>query len=179
MNINIKTTKLNNRAFVAIGLTAIVSWIFAFFATSIFKEYAFGLFIWLPLILGASSTLIYGYNNTYTKRKLFSISMWTLLIFCLGLLTFAWEGIICLAMAFPIGLFFTWVGHWLGYQILKSKMGNSSATIILLFLTVPSLMAFENINKRAEKIRSVITSIEINASPETVWKNVVEFPQLK
>lgn len=176
---NSKSHKFNQRAFIAVGLTAALCWAFAYLATNVFRDYAWGLFIWLPLVLGATSTLLYGYNNTTRRPKLFGISIWTLLVFCLGLLTFAWEGIICLAMAFPIGLFFTWAGHWIGYEILKSKMGNTSATIILLFLSVPSLMAFENVQSEKEDVRSVITSIEINASPEKVWKNVIAFPQLK
>ena len=177
--INIKTQKFNQRAFIAVGLTSLICWVFAFLATNIFRDYAWGLFIWLPFVLGAASTLIYGYNNTTVRPKLFSISLWTLLVFCLGLLTFAWEGIICLIMALPIGLFFTWSGHWVGYKILKSKAVNSSATIILLFLSVPSLMAFENAKQDKDDLRSVTTSIEINATPEQVWKNVIAFPQLQ
>lgn len=169
----------NRRAFIAVGLTTVVCWAFAYLGTEVYKDYALGLFIWLPIVLGAASTLIYGYNNPVPKGKLFGISMWTLLVFCLGLLAFAWEGLICLIMAFPLGLLFTWVGHWFGYQILQSKLGNSSATIILLFLSVPTLMAFENGNAPKDGLRSVVTSIEINATPEEVWKNVVSFPQLK
>jgi hypothetical protein len=176
---NSKTQKFNQRAFIAIGLTSLICWAFVFLATNIFRDYAWGLFIWLPFVLGAASTLIYGYNNTTIRHKLFNISFWTLLVFCLGLLTFAWEGIICLAMAFPIGLFFTWFGHWVGYKILQRKIGNTSATIILLFLSIPSLMAFENVKQNKEEVRSVTTSIEINATPEQVWENVIAFPQLK
>jgi hypothetical protein len=176
---NTRTQNFNQRAFVAVGLTSLLCWAFAYLATNIFREYALGLFIWLPFVLGATSTLLYGYNNSVTKRKLFGISTWTLLMFCIGLLTFAWEGLICMIMAFPIGLLFTWVGHWVGYQILKSKVGNTSATIILLFLSVPSLMAFEHAKQDKEDIRSVTTSIEISGTPEQVWKNVIAFPPLK
>src|SRR5829696_8619356 len=151
--INTKTQNFNQKAFIAVGLTSLLCWSFAYLATNIFREYALGLFIWLPLVLGATSTLMYGYNNAVTKRKLFGISMWTLLVFCIGLLTFAWEGLICMIMAFPIGLLFTWIGHWVGFQILKSKVDNKSATIVLLFLSVPSLMAFENAEEEREDIR--------------------------
>lgn len=171
--------KINKRAVAAVGITCIFAWAFAFLATNIFQQYAFGLFIWLPFVMGATSTLIYGYNNTNERGRLFSISFLTLIIFCLGLLFFAWEGIICLLMALPIGLFFTWFGHWVGYQILKSKIGSTRTPIIILFLSVPSLMAFENSNPGTDNIRSVTTSIEISASPEQVWKNVIAFPPLK
>lgn len=176
---NSKTQTFNKREYIAIGLTTLLCWAFAFLATNVYREYAIGLFIWLPFVLGATSTLLYGYNNIATRRKLFSISLRTLLVFCLGLLMFAWEGIICLIMAFPIGLFFTWFGHWVAYNLLQSKIGNKSGTIIILFLSVPSLMAFENAHDDTEDLRSVTTSIEISASPEQVWKNVIAFPQLK
>jgi len=171
--------KINRRAILAIGLTCLVGWTFAFLATNVFREYAVGLFVWLPLVMGATSTLIYGYNNTNERHRLFNISIATLIIFCLGLLFFAWEGIICLIMALPIGLFFTWLGHFIAYHIIKNKIGNTTTTIILLFLSVPSLMAFEKLKHDKENIRSVVTSIEINATPEKVWKNVIAFPQLK
>ena len=43
---------------------------------------------------------------------------------------------------------------------------------------VPSLMAFEDNVKVSDDLRSVTTTIEISASPETVWKNVGAFPQI-
>src|SRR5262245_43244807 len=114
-----KTQKINQRAIVAVASTCLMGWIFAFLATNVFGDYAFGLFIWLPFVMGSTSTLIYGYNHTIERAKLFNISLLSLIVFCLGLLTFVWEGLICLIMAFPIGLFFTWLGHWIGYKILK------------------------------------------------------------
>lgn len=173
------TNKFNKRAAIAVGLTAIFCWAFAFLATNIFKDYAVGLFIWLPFVLGATSTLIYGYDNVVTIQKLASISFLTLLVFCLGLLVFAWEGIICLIMALPVGLFFTWLGHWIGYKILKSKAGNTSATVFLFFLSVPVFMAFDDVAQNKEEVRCITTAIQINASPEQVWENVIAFPQFK
>src|SRR5688572_9604635 len=168
-----KSRKINHRAILAIALTCLGGWTFAFLATNVFREYAVGLFVWLPLVMGATSTLIYGYNNTNERHRLFNISIATLIIFCLGLLFFAWEGIICLLMALPIGLFFTWLGHFIAYHIIKNKIGNTTTTIILLFLSVPFILAFEKLKHDKENIRSVVTSIEINASPEKVWKNVI------
>ncbi|HEX7755902.1 MAG TPA: hypothetical protein VF421_11190 [Niabella sp.] len=173
------TRKFDRRAVIAVGLTAVLCWAFSFLTINIFKEYAAGLFIWLPFVLGATSTLIYGYNRTIAVKKLFSIVVLTLLVFCLGLLTFAWEGIICLIMALPVGFFFTWLGHRAAYKFLKSKARNTPVTIFLLFLSVPALMAFDEFAKDKDEVRSVKTAIQINAAPEQVWKNVIAFPQLK
>ena len=67
-----KPQKYNRRAFIAVGLTVVLCWSFAYLGTNIFRDYALGLFIWLPLVLGATSTLLYGYNNnSATRSKLF------------------------------------------------------------------------------------------------------------
>jgi hypothetical protein len=174
-----KTQRINRRAVIAIGLTSLLCWAFAFLATNVFRDYALGLFIWLPFVLGATATLLYGYNNPTVRQKQFAISLWTLLVFCLGLLMFAWEGIICMIMALPIGLVFTCMGHLVGYEILKGKKTNTSTTIILLFISVPCLMGFENVKHQKDNIRFVTTSVEISATPEEVWKNVIAFPQLE
>jgi len=174
------TQRISTQRIFSIAVPCILGWTFAYLATNVFRDYAFGLFIWLPLVLGATSTLILAHKNLVPRKELRNNSYWTLLIFCLGLLAFAWEGIICLAMAAPIGFLFTYLGFLIGYGLSKSKLSNSTPTaIILLMLSVPSLMAFEDNIKTSDDIRSVTTSIEINASPETVWKNVVAFPQLK
>jgi hypothetical protein len=96
-----------------------------------------------------------------------------------GLLLIAWEGIICVLMAAPIGLFFNWIGYHIGRVILKQETVKEPPVLMLLaMLSVPMLMAFENKLKVKEAPRSVITRVEIRATPEKVWKNVVEFPQL-
>jgi hypothetical protein len=171
--------KINKRAFIAVGLTCIMGWLCSYLATNIFRDYAWGLFMWLPFVMGATSTMIYGYKNTSDRSKLFNISILTLIVFCFGLLSFAWEGIICMVMAFPIGLFFTWVGHLVGHAIVKYRLNDTPIGIILFLVSVPCLMAFENTGINKEELRSVTTSIEIKASPEQVWKNVISFPQLK
>jgi hypothetical protein len=40
-------------------------------------------------------------------------------------------------------------------------------------------MSFETLFKWKDEVRFVKSSIEINATPEEVWNNVLEFPQLK
>jgi hypothetical protein len=170
--------KKSHRKWIAIGLTCILCWFFAYLGMNVFRDYALGLFVWLPLVLGTTSTLLYGYKHESRKRKLFSVSFTTLFVFCLGLLAFAWEGIICLAMAFPIGLLFTYIGHWIGHQVLNTNSGNGRGISAILFLSVPLFMSFENASEDKEQLRSVTTYIEINASEEEVWENVISFPQL-
>lgn len=174
------TLTISTQKLLSIALPCILGWTFTYLATNVFKDYAFGLFIWLPLVLGATSTLILTHKTSVPRKELRNNSYWTLLIFCIGLLAFAWEGIICLAMAAPIGFLFTYLGFLIGHGLSKSKLNNNTPTaIMLLMLSVPLLMAFEDNIKTSDDLRYVTTSIQIIASPETVWKNVSAFPQLK
>jgi len=100
----------------------------------------------------------------------------TLGVFTAGLLVFAIEGLIFIAMAAPFGLLLTSVGSLIGYAIIN-KTPINAPTAMLLFIGIIPIMAF--IEKDSEPtLTAVITSIEINADPQTVWKNVVEFPEL-
>jgi Polyketide cyclase / dehydrase and lipid transport len=164
----------------SVTFPCLIGWAFTYLAISVYRNYALGLFIWLPLVMGISSTLILGYKNPVSRfahrRNIFL----TLAIFFTGLLFFAYDGIICLLMAAPVGLLFMYLGYLIGYALLQTKFRNGTPTaIILIVLSVPALLALEGKMNPADTIRSVTTSIEINASPEKVWNCVVAFPQLK
>lgn len=142
-------------------------------------EYALTLFVFLPFVMGISSTVLYGYKNTVNRKQLRGNAFLTLVIFCVGLLFFAVEGIICIIMAAPIGLLFVWIGYLIASNvILKRTAAQSYSIIILLYISTPTLLAFENTSKHTDEVRSIVTSVEINASPQIVWKNVVTFPPI-
>lgn len=167
------------RATFSIGLTCIMGWTFSYLAIYFFEDYVWGLFVWLPLVMGVVSTVTFGYKYPVSPSALRNNSMLALFLFCLGMLFLAFEGIICLVMAAPIGLLFNWAGYRLGRMILNSrKLGTPPLTTLLFALSVPAFMAFEDNVVYPEIVRSVTTSVEIEATPEAVWKNVVAFPQL-
>jgi hypothetical protein len=169
----------SKRGIWAVLITCLFSWGFAFLGIHVYANYAVGLFIWLPIFIGGLSTILYAYKNTVTKPECRNVMLSTLLIFFVGLLTFAFEGIICVIMAAPIGFLFTWLGYLLGYEIIRSKIINPSLIAVLLTISVPVFMGFEySARGNDESLRSVTTKIKINASAEKVWKNVIAFPQL-
>jgi hypothetical protein len=111
--LNNLTQKISTQTILSIALLCIFGCLFAYLATNVFRDYVLKLFIWLPLVLGATSTLILTYKNSIFRKELLSNSYWTLLVFCIGLLAFIWEGIICLIMAASIGfLHVHWLYNW-------------------------------------------------------------------
>lgn len=170
----------SQREWIAIAITCIIGWIFTWLATAVFEGYALGLFIWLPMVLGAVSTLVFAYKNEVTKRECRNVSILSLTLCCLGMLVFALEGVVCLVMAAPIGIFFSWIGHSIAWKFVLKKELGSLLSVVVLVMSVPVVMGFEYLTKDEEELlKPIVTSIEINAPVEKVWENVTAFPQLK
>ena len=142
----------NKRQTIAVGATCVVGWGFAYLATNVYRDYAFGLFVWLPTVMAATATMVEGYKNPRAKKHFRNTAFLSFVIFCAGLLTFAWDGIICMVMAAPVGILFTWIGYRIGYAVVKSSLNpNIPTAMVLLVVSVPSLMAFENVKQREVK----------------------------
>jgi hypothetical protein len=164
------------RKWVAIGLTVLISGMLTLWGIYGIGEYGMALFILTPLFIGAGSTILYGLKKAITKKEAIRIGLLTLGVFTVGLLLFAIEGIICIAMATPLGILLTLLGSLIGHVIITKSPDNSVTTFLILIATIPTLAFVEKDGNPA--LTSVVTTIEIHASPETVWKNVIQFPQL-
>jgi hypothetical protein len=164
------------RKWTAISLTVAIAGLLTIWGIYGIGQYGIALFILTPLFIGAGSTILYGLHRQITRRDAWRIGYLTLAIFLAGLLSFAIEGIICIAMAAPFGLLLTWVGSLIGYAVVKKNSNNASTTFLLLVGLIPAT-AFTEKDSQPTLV-SVVSSIQIDASPQTVWKNVVQFPQL-
>ena len=139
--------------------------------------YGVALFFATPFTMGAVSALIY--NASYQR------SIWrTLGLALLGtvltgscVLLFAIEGVLCLAMAFPIAAVLSLVGALLAWAISSSARTSGVRSSAAMLMLLPALAVGEA--KIAEpSLRHVTTTIEIDAPPERVWPNVVGFSDL-
>ena len=165
------------RQWIAIAITVVISMLLTLVGIYLIGEYGIALFVLTPFFMGACPAVLYGLKREVTKREAWQMGLLTLFIFTIGLLFFAIEGLICIAMAAPLGILFTWLGSLIGFSIVK-KGTKRSPLIVLIFLGfIPTTAFVEKDIKPA--LTSVVTSIEIKADLATVWKNVIEFPQLE
>ena len=160
----------------AIGLTVAISGLLTLWGIYGIGQYGIALFILTPLLLGSGSVILYGLKKGITKREAWKIGFFTLGIFTLGLFVFAIEGVICIVMAAPLGFLLTWLGGVISYSIVNRTRNNASTTMLTLIALIPTIAFVEKDSKPT--LTSVITSIEIDADPKAVWRNVIEFPQL-
>lgn len=164
------------RKWFSVLITTVISGFLSLWGIYSIGEYGIALFILTPFLIGFCSTILYGYKNEITKRQAIWLGFTTLTICTLALIIFAIEGLICIAMAAPIGILLTWIGSLIGYSLLKNS-SNATPSALLLLITLIPLTSFVE-NKIEPELTSVTTSIIINAEPAEVWKNVIEFPEL-
>lgn len=140
------------------------------------ETYGMALFILTPIFIGLSATLLFGFRQPISKKEATAISFQTLGVFVLGLLVFAIEGLICVAMAAPLGLLWTWMGSLLGLAILRRRPDQSLTAILLLGLLIPTTAWVEKDVTPA--LTEVKTKVLIEASPDEVWEEVLAFSPL-
>jgi hypothetical protein len=140
-------------------------------------NYGIALFILVPVLLGFGSTTLYGIDTKINYKQAINIGLISLLVYSLGLLLFAIEGLICILMAAPFGILFTWVGSSFGFLLTKKASIKTSASSLVLLITLYPVLSFVEKNNKPS-LSSVKTSIEIKADRNTVWNSLIEFPSL-
>lgn len=168
---------IKKRKWVAIGVTIVISILLTLWGIYGFGRYGIALFILTPLFMGASPTILYGNQKGLNFGVCCILGLLTLGIYGLLLILFAIEGLICIIMAFPIAAFLNIAGCAIGYAIVTNMPKSSSMTIVILLFAIP-LTGFVERDAQPE-LTSVVTSTEVDASPATVWKNLVEFSALE
>ncbi|RPD41661.1 hypothetical protein [Chitinophaga barathri] len=164
------------RLWLSTGVTVPVAGLLTLIVIYKAGEYGMALFVLIPLFLGVSSAVIYGRKQPISRRQAVGAGLISLGVYAAALLVFAIEGIICVTMAAPIVVPITCIGSIIGHGILNAKNDRAAWVILLLIGSIPATAFMEN---SPPPLHTVVTSVEINASREEVWKQVVEFSELK
>ena len=140
------------------------------------EVYGMAIFFLIPFLIGFCTPIFYGKSPERKVKDVIQHGIITLLFFCFALMFFAFEGLICILMAILPAIPFVILGAYAGFSVVEKRSNKSAISLLILCSAIPT-MGF--IEKQTEPtLYKVETSIEIHASPEKVWKQVVEFPQL-
>jgi len=167
-------------AMMAVVATLLVGTAATLLAVRGFGQYGWGLFVALPFCLGLAAVLVYGYHSPRNLLSCLTVAAAATGLLAMMLLALAIEGAICLAMAAPIALALALLGGWVGYLIQRrpSIRRDAPALMMALLTLLPLLMGVESVGPGEQFPFEVKTSIEIDASPETVWQRLVSFPAI-
>jgi hypothetical protein len=116
------------------------------------KKIAWFLLPWIPVALGLIATMVLG-----------------------------WEGIICVVMLAPIAMLCAGIGGMAAgfiWRHLASTRASDAALMLVAILPFVAAPAGQHYLGRTET-RTAATYIDINASPETVWRNIERVPVIR
>lgn len=163
-----------------IALTALLAVVEVVFSTTGLGKYGWGLFVGIPFFLGLNSTMIYSFHEPRSVGKCLVVSMLSTALVGLALFAFAFEGIICLAMAFPLAIPLALFGGLIGY-VLQKRVSFSTTRLrvaSVICLVVPGLILLEYSAGETPPLYEVKTSVVIKSDLQTVWTHVVTFSEL-
>lgn len=163
-------------AALSVGFSLIVGGIMVVTSVYVLSSYGASLFLGTPILMGASAAYLYDRSAPGSFVTSALVGAASALAGSAAMLLFAMEGVVCLVMALPLAMPVAALGGLLGKAIADASrrpVVEVAAALMLLPLwaTGESWLA-----KAPERI--VLTAVEINAPPETVWNNVVAFPDL-
>jgi uncharacterized membrane protein YhaH (DUF805 family) len=163
-----------------IALTALIAVLETVLSTNGVAQYGWGLFVGVPFFLGLNSSLISGFHRPRSLSTCLLVAILSVSLVGLALLAFAFEGIICLAMAFPLAFVVALLGGFIGFVIQKRRSYSADALRVVSVgvLLIPGLILIEYAVGPAPQVYEVKTSVVIKSDPETVWNHVVSFSQL-
>jgi hypothetical protein len=160
---------------IVIGLLA-----FAFLGSQQHPAMGLALFALVPLGAGFSVTLVTRSSNSAIAASLLAVLTSLVVLIATGR-----EGVLCAILAFPIILTSLLIGVAIGLlaRMLISNRGKSPTTTGMLLLLAPALvLAGGKLEKpilAVARIEVVQSAIEVNDSPERVWKNILTIDNIQ
>ena len=164
------------RAAMSVGLGLLVGAVMI--GTSVYglSHYGGSLFLGTPIMMGATAGYFYHRGGAHGFGVSILLGMATVALGCVAMLLFALEGVVCLIMALPLAIPVGALGGLMGAAIAQATR-RPLPELAAALLMLPAWAAGEARLAEAP-LRVVMTYVEIEAPPETVWENVVEFPEL-
>lgn len=161
-------------AAVSLLLTVPVGLGLAVLGSQLLTNYGWGLFIALPFAMGFASVMIYGLRQPRSLGGCIGVACLSTALLAAALLALAFEGMVCIIMAALIAAPLAVVGGVCAPQFHRDAPAYLSALLIF----VPGVEWTEHIVAPPAPIFVVRSAIDVHASPEKVWRQVVAFSEI-
>jgi Protein of unknown function (DUF805) len=145
-------------------------------SVSTLGHYGLALFMGTPFGIGACTGFLFNRRFAATAWETFEVVAFTLCLVGGVLFLFGREGAVCLAMALPIGLVLGGMGGQLG-RVIATRGGSQLAPAVMAAFIWPATAVIEPAPRPAA-LHEVRSAIDVHATPDRVWENVIAFPPL-
>ena len=144
--------------------------------TVLIQSYGWTLFLATPFVIGAASAFVARRVDPAGPDATGVVVLVTLASVAGGVVFFAIEGLVCLAMAVPLVVPLAMIGGIIGRDLARSAPPQASGLMLMLLL-VPTGHVADWVVQYAPQ-REVMSAVEIDAPPEQVWGHVVSFSDI-
>jgi uncharacterized membrane protein YhaH (DUF805 family) len=165
-----------SRAAVSVGLGVVIGGTMFVASVYLLNSYGGSLFLGTPLMMGAATAYFFNRTSSHGFGLSALLGALSVLFGCVAMLLFAFEGVLCLLMALPMAVPVAALGGLLGKAIADASR-RPGRELAAALVALPLWAVGEAWLVRAPE-RVVLTAVEIDAPPETVWANVITFPDL-
>jgi hypothetical protein len=124
------------------------------------------------------AVLIRSFHQPLGAGQCLALSTFAIVIYAVALMLFAIEGSVCIVMALPIAIPIALLGGLVGFFIQRARHVNASGIALAVLLFLPLFMGAERVALPPAPIYALVTSVEVDAPPSRVWKNVISFREL-
>lgn len=164
-------------AMLGLGVSLVIGFPLAVLCTVVLKDYGLSVFFGTPFVASVVAGFVHNRRETRPVGETALVATTGLMLVAGALLLFAVEGMVCVAMAFPLAVPIASMGGLFGREIARQNRRNL-APAALAVLAIPSLAVLESRWPAPQPVHEVVSSVDVAAPPEVVWRHVVSFDEL-
>jgi uncharacterized membrane protein YhaH (DUF805 family) len=165
-------------AMLGLGVSLAIGFALVVLCTVVLKSYGLSVFFGTPFVASVVTGFVHNRREARPVGETALVATTGLLLVAGSLLLFAVEGMLCVAMAFPFAVPIALMGALFGRELARQKRRNI-APATLAVLAIPSLAALESrLPAPPPPVHEVVSSVDVAASPEVVWRHVLSFDEL-
>ena len=127
--------------------------------------------------VGATSAYWFNIRYAASSGETRQVVLATFVVSFWGIVAFAIEGAICLLMLTPLALAAGFCGGWAGRGLAQLRLRTAGEAMIAV-IALPLAMLTQPAHDLSPGLREVRSSIEVDAAPHVVWRNVIAFSPL-
>jgi uncharacterized membrane protein YhaH (DUF805 family) len=143
-------------------------------------SYGWGLFVGCPFAVAIAAPLLYAYHKERRLMECIRVSTLSLFMLCSAILVIPIEGVICLAMASPLIVAIGVIGGLVAWMV--QHRDRELPKLPSMFACFIGLVAAVTVAEASScphfPLYRISSTVDIDAPPERVWSNLIDFPPL-
>ena len=158
-------------------IVSVLATIAVWWAAAEARRYGYALFVGVPLTIGLLTALLYQRGRVWKWPEVLVLSLANLLLSALWVLMCKIEGMVCILMTAILVAALTLIGILISWAIQRRRRKVHYHALVLLGL--PVLMQWETSHIPRLPVLEQMSTIEVAAPPEVVWRFIPSFPRIE